>query len=356
MDQSNDRIRVQSEPFGEFASQLYQRAGVPKADADAVGRMQAETDQRGVYSHGTRALPGYVRGILKGQISPEAAPYVLEEAPSTALVDADNSLGHVAGRYAMSLAIQKAHTTGIAAIAVRNSNHYGAAACFAMMALPEGMIGFTTTNTGGASVVPHGGVSGLLGNHPVAYAIPARNEPPIVLDMAVGMSAWGKVGVYGMEGKTLPVGWVLDADGKPTQEPGEARGMLPFGGYKAHGLAIVMSLLSGVLTGGPAACNRTPDTPPDLARRGHFFYAIKIGAFCPLDEFTQAVDAEIQTVRNAERADGVDRIYMPGEIEHLNQQDALRHGISLHRKHLGALAALGRELGVDPCWKDVGAE
>jgi LDH2 family malate/lactate/ureidoglycolate dehydrogenase len=351
MEQQSERIRVQSQAFQEFANKLYQRAGVPKADADAVAKMQVETDQRGVYSHGTRALPGYARGVMKGEINPTPKPRILTDAPSAALVDADNALGHVAGKYAMRLAIEKAHKTGVAAVAVRNSNHYGAAACFAMMALPEGMIGFTTTKTGGASVVPYGGVSGLLGNHPMAYAIPTQDEPPIVLDMAVGMAAWGKVGVYGMEGKQLPLNWVLDAAGNPTQDPRQARGMLPFGGYKGHGLAIAMSLLSGVLTGGPAACNVTADTPPELARRGHFFYAVKISNFCPLNEFTEAVDREIRTIRNAKRAEGVDRIYLPGEIEWLNQQDALKNGVSLHRKHLEMLAGLAKELGVNVFWE-----
>jgi LDH2 family malate/lactate/ureidoglycolate dehydrogenase len=350
MNQQTDRLRIEAEPFQEFSSALYQNAGVPKADADIVAQMQVETDMRGTYSHGTRALPGYVRGILNGDINPTPTPRVLTDAPSTALIDADNSLGHVAGIRAMRLAIEKAHNTGFAAVAVRNSNHYGAAACFAMMALPEKMIGFTTTKTGGASVVPFGGVSGLLGNHPIGYAIPAKDEPAIVVDMAVGMSAWGKVGVYGMEGKTLPPDWVLDADGNPTQEPSQARGMLPFGGYKGHGLAIVMSIISGVLTGGPAACNRTSETPPDLANRGHIFHALKISNFCPFDQFTEAVDLEIRTIRNAKRAAGVDRIYLPGEIEWLKYQDAKQNGISLHLKHLGALAELARELDVEVFW------
>jgi len=313
--------------------------------------MQVETDQRGVYSHGTRALPGYVRGIMKNEINPTPKPRILQDNPSAALVDGDNGLGHCGGIFGMRLAIDKARETGIGTVAVRNSNHYGAAACFATMALPEGMIGFTTTKTGGASVVPYGGVSGLLGNHPIAYAIPAGEEPPIVLDMAVGMAAWGKVGVHGAEGKTLPVGWVVDSAGRPTQDPRQASGMLPFGGYKAHGLAIVMSVLSGVLTGGPAACNRTPETPPELARRAHFFYAINISNFCPLEEFTAGVDQEIRTIRNAERAEGVERIYLPGEIEWRNQQDALKHGISLHQGHLEMLAKLGKELGVEVFWE-----
>ena len=349
--QQDDKIRIEPEPFRQFTSALYQRAGVPKADADAVAGMQVETDERGVFSHGTRALPGYVRGILNGEINPTPTPQILTDAPSTALVDADNSLGHVAGIYAMNMTIEKADATGFASVAVRNSNHYGAAACFAMMALPKGMIGFSTTKTGGASVVPHGGMSGTLGNHPVGYAIPTKAELPIVLDMAVGQIAWGHVGTYAMEGKQLPPGYVLDADGKPTQDPSQASGMLPFGGYKGHGLAIVMSILSGVMTGGPAACNRTSETPPDLARRGHFFFAIKVSNFCPLDEFTEAVDAEIRTVRNAPRAEDVERIYLPGELEWLHQQDALRNGIPLHPTHLKSLAALADELEVEVFWR-----
>lgn len=351
MDGKIDKMRIQAETLQAFASALYQRVGVPQADADDVARMQVETDLRGVYSHGTRALPGYVRSIRKGEINPNPTIRTLTDAPSTALLDADNALGHIAGMRAMRTAIEKARATGIGAVAVRNSNHYGAAACFAMMALAEGMIGFNTTRTGGASVAAHGGVSGVLGNHPLAYAIPTKAEPPIVLDMACGIAAWGKVGTLAIEGKQLPPGWALTADGQPTQDPRLARVMLPIGGAKGHGLAIVMSLLSGALTGGPAACNRTSDTPPELARRGHFFYAIKVSNFCPLDEFTTAVDEEIRTIRNSKRADGVERIYLPGEMEWLNQQDGLRHGIPLHRQHLNALAALATELGVDVFWE-----
>ena len=321
MDQQTDNIRIPSESFQTLISRLYQSVDVPEADADTVARMQVETDERGVYSHGTRALPGYVRGIIKGGINPKPAPRVLTEAPATALIDADNSLGH------------------------------GAAACFAMMALPAKMIGFSTTKTGGASVVPHGGSSGLLGNHPIAYAIPTQAEPPIVLDMACGWIAWGHVGTYAIEEKQLPFGWALDADGKPTRDPSLARGMLTVGGYKGHGLAIVMSILGGVLTGGPAACNRGAETPPELARRGHFFYAVKVDNFSSIDEFTAGVDEEIRTIRNAKRADGVDRIYLPGEIEWLHQQEAQRDGIPLHQKHLKALEDLADELSVEVFWR-----
>lgn len=321
MDQQTDNIRIPSESFQILISRLYQSVDVPEADADTVARMQVETDERGVYSHGTRALPGYVRGIIKGGINPKPAPRVLTEAPATALIDADNSLGH------------------------------GAAACFAMMALPPKMIGFSTTKTGGASMVPHGGSSGLLGNHPIAYAIPTQAEPPIVLDMACGWIAWGHVGTYAIEEKQLPFGWALDADGKPTRDPSLARGMLTVGGYKGHGLAIVMSILGGVLTGGPAACNRGAETPPELARRGHFFYAVKVDNFSSIDEFTARVDEEIRTIRNAKRADGVDRIYLPGEIEWLHQQEAQRDGIPLHQKHLKTLEDLADELSVEVFWR-----
>ena len=348
MDRQTEKIRVQSGALREFASTLYQRVGVPMADADAVARMQVETDERGVYSHGTRALPGYVQGIRNGGINPTPNIQVLNEAPSAALLDADNSLGHVSSIRAMQIAIEKAGTTGIAAVTVRNGNHYGASACFAMMALSEGMIGFNTTKTGGASMAAYGGAEGVLGNHPLSYAIPAKDEPPIVLDMACGWAAWGHVGTYAMEGKQLPAGWVLTADGKPTQDPRQAKVMLPFGGPKGAGLALVSGLLGGGLIGG------TQDPSQESTRRGHFFYAINVGTFTPLDEFTKFVDEEIRTIRNSKRAEGVDQIYMPGEIEWLHQQEAQRHGILLHRPHLDSLAALAGELGVEVFWESSG--
>ena len=296
-------------------------------------------------------MPDYVHDIRNGEINPTPNVRVLAEAPSTAVLDADNSLGHISSIRAMQLAIAKAHATGIAAVTVRNSNHYGASACFAMMALSEGMIGFTTTKTRDADVAPYGGASGVLGNHPIAYAIPTQAEPPIVLDMACGIVASRRIEAFAIEGKQLPPGWALTTDGQPTRDACQAKTILPIGGPKGHGLAIVMSILGGVLTGGPAACNRTPDTPPELAGRGHLFYALKVSNFCPLAEFTEAVDLEIRTIRNSKRADGVDRIYLPGEIEWLNQQEALRHGIPLHRQHLDELAEVAVTLGTDVFWQ-----
>ena len=250
--QQNDKIRIESEPFRQFTSALYQGAGVSKADADAVSGMQVDTDERGVFSHGTRALSGYVRGILNGEINPKPTPQVLTDAPSTALIDADNSLGHVAGIYAMNMAIEKADTTGFASVAVRNSNHYGAAACFAMMALPKGMIGFQHHQNGwGKCCARMAGCRGCSATILLATQYRLKRNCRSSWTWRLDRLRGGHVGTYAMEGQQLPPGYVLDAEGKPTQDPRQASGMLPFGGYKGHGLAIVMSILSGVMTGGP---------------------------------------------------------------------------------------------------------
>jgi LDH2 family malate/lactate/ureidoglycolate dehydrogenase len=346
MNKDAQEIVVQADALREFTSALYQKVGMLEEDADAVANMEVETDLRGVYSHGTRAMPRYVHGIRAGNLKARPDIQIVREGPSFALLDGDRGLGYMAGMKAMNLAISKAKVTGIAAIGVRNSEHFGAAACYSMMALEYGMIGFATTNTGGTTIVAPGGITPVIANNPLSYAIPTKDEPPIVLDMACGISAWGRVGTMSMYGQKIPDGWLLTTDGKPTNDPNVGKLMLPAAGPKGYGLAIVMGALAGPLVGGLTACLKKGD---ELSE--HFFYALNVESFVPLDEFTKTMDETIRTIRASKTAEGVERVYLPGEIEWLNRQKCLREGIPIHKNHLESLANLAQELNVKVFWK-----
>jgi len=346
MNKDTQEIVVQANALREFTSALYQKVGVPKEDADAVANLEVETDLRGVYSHGTRAMPRYVHGIRSGNLKARPDIQIVREGASFALLDGDRGLGYMAGMKAMNLAINKAKATGIAAIGVRNSEHFGAAACYSMMALEHGMIGFATTNTGGTTIVAPGGITPVIANNPLSYAIPTKDEPPIVLDMACGISAWGRIGTMSMYGQKIPDGWLLTADGKPTNDPAVGKFMLPAAGPKGYGLAVVMGALAGPLVGGLTACLKKGD---ELSE--HFFYALNVESFVPLDEFTRTMDETIRTIRASKTAEGVERVYLPGEIEWLNRQKCLREGIPIHKNHLESLANLAKELNVEVFWE-----
>ncbi len=342
-------IVVNVDELREFASQLYQKAGVPKVDADAVSQLQVETDLRGIHSHGTRALPGYVRGILAGNINPTPNLTLTREGPAFARVDGDRSLGHVAGKFSMELAIEKAKVAGIGAVGAYRTNHFGAASSLAMLALEHGMIGFSTS-TSSPGVAPYGGKTRVVGNNPLSYAIPAKTEPPIVLDMACGVSAWGRVGTMRLYGQKLTPAWALDAEGKETNDPGLAHVLLPMGGTKGYSLALAVDALSGPLAGMPATVNKKGDIPLDKQGSGLFFYAINIESFVPLDEFTEEIDQEIRVLRSSPPAEGVERVYFPGELEWMKHEKWSQEGMPLHRDHLKGLADLAKELGVPVFW------
>jgi L-2-hydroxycarboxylate dehydrogenase (NAD+) len=338
---SAQEIIVNSDELRKFVSEIYQKVGVSKEDADAIANLQVETDLRGVYSHGTRALRRYVSGMQSGFINAHPNMKVTKEGLAFALIDGDMGSGYLASIKGMNLAINKAKTAGIASVGIFNSEHFGAAACYSMMALEHGMIGFSTTNTGKASITAHGGAEPMIANNPMSYAIPAKEEPPIVLDMACGIAAWGRVVTMNLYGQPIPDGWLLTENGEPTNDASKGKIMLPAAGPKGYGLGLVVGTLAGPLVGGISACLKKDGEPSE-----HFFFAINVDSFTPLDEFTAKMDETIRKIRSSKKADGVERIYLPGEIEWNSRQKSLKDGLPIHKDHLQDLVKLGEELGV----------
>jgi LDH2 family malate/lactate/ureidoglycolate dehydrogenase len=266
----------------------------------------------------------------------------------------------------METAIERAQTNGIAAVAVRNSNHFGAGAYWAMLALPHNMIGIAMTN-GAVAMAPTGGVTPLLGNNPIAVASPAGSELPIVLDMALTTVARGWIKLASLRDQPLPDGWALDAQGKPTNDPLAALdgSLLPVGGYKGYGLSVIVELLTAVLSGaalGPALENmgftagsgadgadpvQTPAHAVGGTGTGHFFAAIDIQRFMPLSQYTARVDALVQTMKLTELIEGVPGIMLPGEREFLTEKQRRAEGIAITSELVPELEKAARLTGVE---------
>lgn len=344
-------IRFPAEALRAWTEEVFQRVGVERGDAVLLTDSLIEANLRGVDTHGiTRMLTVYVERIRRGVMSAVTKLEVVRDRPSTALIDCHNSLGQVGAARAMAMAIEKARTTGAAFTAVAHSNHFGASAYWAMKALPEGMIGFCATNAP-AAAAPAGGRRAMFGTNPFAVAIPAGRELPVVLDLATTVVARGRIVLHAKQGRPLEPGWALDEQGRPTTDPQAAlKGFLaPIGGYKGYGIMLAVDFICGLLTGsnygahfpGFLADNMTE--PTDV---GSVFAALSVESFLDLSEFTAAVDRAIREIKESPRAPGVERIYIPGEIEFETKAERLARGIPIPDGVVEEFQALGRELGV----------
>lgn len=335
----------------EWAEKIFQRVGVSEKDAALLTDSLIEANLRGVDTHGiTRMLNVYVKRIQAGVMKPKTGIKVLREKASTALIECNNGIGQIASGFAMDMAIKKAAATGTAFIATTHSNHYGTAAYWAMKALEHGMIGFSATNAP-ATVAPTGGKTAMLGTNPFAVAIPAGEERPFVLDLATTVVARGRIVLYAKQNKQLEPGWAFDEFGRPTTDPHEAvKGLLaPIAGYKGYGIALAIDMMCGIMTGsnyGAHFPGFLADNLKDPTDVGSVFMAVSIDGFMDLPEFKAGMDRAIREIRNSARADGVKRIYIPGEIEMETRGDRLANGIPLPENIVQELKSLGTEFGL----------
>jgi LDH2 family malate/lactate/ureidoglycolate dehydrogenase len=345
--------RVDHRALRGFTRDVFTRLGVAATDADVAAGVLVHADLLGIESHGVARLaghPGYVAGLKRGIVNPRGQPEVVSETPTTALVDGNGGLGGVVSTRAMNLAIDRAEAAGVGMITVRNSRHFGIASHYAMLALPRGMIGLAMTNAI-PQVVATGSKHAMLGTNPLSLAAPAGAERPFVLDMATSVGAAGKIEVAERSGKPIPDGWLVDTDGRPTTDPRVLSGggaLLPLGSkpelasYKGYGLAVVVDVLCGILSGAGYSSILDADT----FGVGHFFLAMRIDAFRPLAAFQDMLDAMIRDLRAAEPAPGYERVYVHGEKELAAEADRLANGVPLHPAVVESLASLSRELGV----------
>jgi LDH2 family malate/lactate/ureidoglycolate dehydrogenase len=303
---------------------------------------------RGVYSHGVSLLPTYVRRLRKGLTNPRPQIRLVQERGATAVLDGDAGMGHVIGHAAMAAAMERARAFGIGLVSVRNSTHYGMAGYYAMLALGDMMIGYTTSNAT-ADMVPWQGADPVLANNPLAYAVPARRHAPLVLDMACSVVARGRIRLAQITGGHVPAGWVFGGESDP--ERAYSAPLMPMGAYKGSGLSIVNEVLAAALPAAKLSIDIRQSAPvvgePRNPRGvGHTFMAIDVAALRPVEEFLAQVDAFLDAVKSARPASGYDEVLLPGEIERRNHAAAVRDGIPLHDGVIGLLRALGRETGV----------
>jgi LDH2 family malate/lactate/ureidoglycolate dehydrogenase len=284
----------------------------------------------------------------RGEIDPRAKVLTDRETPALAVLDAGKGLGHVAATQAMQLAIKKASQVGTGTVVIKRGQHYGAASVYALMAVEAGMIGFTTTSTGPATVAPFGGARAGTANNAFAWGVPTRKGPPFVLDMACAVSSWGKVESLGMYGQPLPTGWALDSEGRATTDPKQAKTLLPFAGARGYGLAFLCSVLAGPLVGARMPIHKTFAVAHDGSE--HFFYAIDIAQCVDPDEFYAELDAAIADIRAIPPAEGFDKVRMPGELEAERAERWKRDGIPMHRDHVRKLEQLCQGLKIDVPW------
>ena len=308
-----------------------------------TAEVMVETDLSGVDSHGISMLMDYDESRAKGRLNLNARPRVVRESPVTALLDADAGLGHPAAAMAMELAITKAKAAGVGVVAVRNSHHFGAAGYYAAMASKAGLVGMVTSATRTICVVPTRSAEPVLGTNPIAFAAPARRNRDFVLDMATSTVAANKVRVYGLQGKKLPAGWVLDGKGNPVTD-GNAGwdilknqpqgGLTPVGGtpemasHKGYGLGMMVHILGGVLSGASFSPIRVrTQRPQDPDNIGHFFMALDPSAFREEGEFEADLDEAIEVLHAAPPTDPAKPVLVPGDPEAESRARRLREGI-----------------------------
>jgi L-2-hydroxycarboxylate dehydrogenase (NAD+) len=328
--------------------------GLPDSDAMIVARLMAEADLQGSDGHGVTRLPAYARRIRAGGVNVRPSIRVVREQAGMALLDGDNGMGHLVMKRAAEMAIEKARTTGIAWVNAQFSNHAGPASLYASMPLAHDMIGLYFAVGNANHLPPWGGLDMLLSTNPIAAAIPAGNEKPIVLDMATTVAAYGKVKTKALRGETMPEGWMIDRGGKPLTDPKRAdEGMLlPLGGmeagYKGYGLALIIGLLAGTL-GGAAMGKQVIDFNHDdssVTNTGQAIAAINVAAFGDVDTFKASVDTLIGDLRGSSRMPGVERITVPGERSHETRALRTDRGIPIAPQLMRGLDQLADELGV----------
>ncbi len=351
---TDQNTRVSFERLRGFIETAMLELGLPPADARGVAELMAQADLQGSEGHGVFRLPQYARRIKAGGVNTKPDIRIIEERAGTALLDGDNGMGHLVMKRAAEIAIEKARACGVAWVGSRFSNHAGPASLYARMPLAHDMIGLYFA-VGNANHLPAwGGIDMLVSTNPVAAAFPARNEPPVVLDMATTVAAYGKVKTKAQRGETMPEGWMVDRDGKPLTDPNRSDEgfLLPLGGmeagYKGFGLALVIGLLAGTLNGaamGKEVVDFNKDSS-SVTNTGQAVMAIDLSAFGAVDAFKARVDVLARDLRGSRRMSGVGKISLPGDNSHAARVRNAREGIPVADALLRELDKIAGELGI----------
>jgi L-2-hydroxycarboxylate dehydrogenase (NAD+) len=353
MDQVVKAERVSAGAIIAFIEDALARTGLPPADAAKVAELMCEADLTGADAHGIFRLQQYVKRLRAGGVNPRPSIRVERTAGATALVDGDNGMGHLVMARAAETAIELARANGIGWVGARRSNHAGAAGVYAALPLTHGMVGIYGVVASANHMPVWGGVESLLGTNPMAIAIPAGEEAPIVLDIATSVVSYGTIKSHRLQKKPLPEGWMVNTkDGQPLTDPARSGEgvLLPIGGYKGSGLALILGLLAGPLNG--AAFGRDVfdfnfnDT--DACNTGHFIIALDVARFTPLDMFKSDMDRHLRDLRTSKPLPGFDAVRLPGQERRSRRADRLANGVPMPRELIAQLDTFSDEVGIKP--------
>lgn len=343
--------RVSFDALRRFITAAMTRLGLPPADAAIVARLMAQADLQGSDGHGVIRLAPYARRIQAGGINLRPNIRVVQERAGMALLDGDNAMGHLVMQRAADIAIDKARQCGIGWVGSRLSNHAGPASLYACMPMAHDMIGLYFAVGNANHLPPWGGLDMLLSTNPIAVAVPAGQEPPVVLDMATTVAAYGKVKAKAQRGEQMPVGWMIDRLGRPLTDPKRAEEgfLMPIGGYKGYGLSLIVGLLAGTLNGAAMGSQVIDFNHDDtsVTNTGQAIVAIDLSAFGDVAAFKARVDTLVRELRDSERMPGVERIWLPGEQSHERREENARDGIALPAALMAQLDKVAHDLAID---------
>jgi len=340
-----DQALIEIPKLIEFIARALAAAGIPPEDARQVAALMAESDARGGDAHGVFRLPQYVKQIQNGAVNPRPDMQIVSSRAGTALVDGDNALGHLVMKLATELAIEKARQCGVAWVGTRRSNHAGPAQLYPRMAAARDMIGMYFCVGNANLLPPWGGTEMLLSTNPISIAVPGLRHPSIVLDMATTNTAFGKIRLKAQRGEPMPEGWMIDREGKPLTDPRRASEgfLVPIGGPKGYGLALMIGLMAGTLNGaafGRDVVDYTVDSKTP-SNTGQSIVVVDIAAFADVQTFKQEVDEMWDMMKSSQTLPSVDEVRLPGErSEHIYRQ-RMANGVPLsegQRKILDELA------------------
>jgi uncharacterized oxidoreductase len=347
---------VPAEPLRQAVTGAFVAVGVPREEAALVADHLVEAELGGVASHGVLRVPQYLEEVRQGRVVAGAPLSVVRQTPATAVLDGHRGFGQVMARRAMETALEIAGRMGVGAVTLVHCSHTGRLASYTEHAARHGRIGVMMVNAGGHGqwVAPFGGMAGRLGTNPLSVAVPTGLDFPLVLDIATSVAPEGKVRALRAAGLPLPAGWALAADGRPTTDPADLYGpprgaLLPFGGHKGFGLALVVDVLAGILSGAGGCTD--PGAPLDGKTDGVFLAAIAVEAFCPPDRFREQVGLLIRHVKSCPPAPGFEAVLVPGEKEVQERARRQREGIPLAEGVWRALREVFARLSV--AWEEL---
>jgi LDH2 family malate/lactate/ureidoglycolate dehydrogenase len=333
-----------------FIAQVLSAAGVPADDAQQVGKLMIRSDLAGADGHGIFRLPAYMKRIKAGGANLHPKIELEKDRGASGLLNGDNALGHLVMAKSVELAIERAHQFGVAWIGSHHGNHSGAASVYVRMIAEAGLVGIYMAVGNANHMAPWGGIDLLLSTNPIAIAVPSKNRPIVLLDMATTVAAYGKVKLAAQRGEQMPEGWMMDKQGKPLTDPQRSSegSLLPIGDYKGYGLALMVSLLAGSLNGAAAGKDTIDfNAHHDLiTNTGQVVIAVDPSAFGDVDLFLERVTKVVEDIANSTKLPGVERIHIPGEGAAASFAKRTQEGIPISPELLASLNACATEWGV----------